>query len=191
MLDDEVIRYLEKMGFRRWTKHGFDRLYVSPHIFGVRVESMEDGTVSTTLDGRDIGRDAARKIMDGKYFIDVMTGKIGVEIESDFLAEIIRERIRNLVWKSEERVDQMEAKKIDPSFEFDWNEFFKGMDRIFPKRVRTKENLTCIWEQAARYHVDTEEMKKYVQRSINPHTGVFDREKLKALVRYNSKRRTS
>lgn len=191
MLDDEVIRYLEKMGLRRWTKHGFDRLYVSPHIFGVRVESLEDGTVSTTLDGRDIGRDTARKIMDGKYFIDVMTGKIGVEIESDFLAEIIRERIRNLVWKSEERVDQMAVKKIDPSFEFDWDEFFKGMDRIFPKRVRTKENLTRIWEQAARHHIDTEKMKKYVQRSFNPHTGVFDREKLKALVRYNSKRRTS
>ena len=70
---------------------------------------------------------------------------------------------------------------------FDFDTFLQGMNRIFPMRLRTKGNLNKIAELASIYGIDAVEMKKYVQRSINPHTGVFDQEKLKSLVFANKK----
>ena len=76
---------------------------------------------------------------------------------------------------------------IKQKYDFDFATLFKGMDRIFPVRLRTSENLDRIAEMAKIYGIDAKDMRKYVQRSTNPSTHVFDLEKLKDMVMCNRK----
>lgn len=76
---------------------------------------------------------------------------------------------------------------IKQKYDFDFATLFKGMDRIFPVRLRTSENLDRIAEIAKIYGIDAKDMRKYVQRSTNPSTHVFDLEKLKDMVMRNRK----
>lgn len=76
---------------------------------------------------------------------------------------------------------------IKQKYDFDFATLFKGMDRIFPVRLRTSENLDRIAEMAKLYGIDAKDMRKYVQRSTNPSTHVFDLEKLKDMVMRNRK----
>lgn len=76
---------------------------------------------------------------------------------------------------------------IKQKYDFDFATLFKGMDRIFPVRLRTSENLDRIGEMAKIYGIDAKDMRKYVQRSTNPSTHVFDLEKLKDMVMRNRK----
>lgn len=84
-----------------------------------------------------------------------------------------------------EKVKPTIKQKYD--FDFDFATLFKGMDRIFPVRLRTSENLDRIAEMAKIYGIDAKDMRKYVQRSTNPSTHVFDLEKLKDMVMRNRK----
>lgn len=81
--------------------------------------------------------------------------------------------------------------KVKPTkkqkYDFDFATLFKGMDRIFPVRLRTSKNLDRIAEMAKIYGIDAKDMRKYVQRSTNPSTHVFDLEKLKDMVMRNRK----
>lgn len=76
---------------------------------------------------------------------------------------------------------------IKQKYDFYFATLFKGMDRIFPVRLRTSENLDRIAEMAKIYGIDAKDMRKYVQRSTNPSTHVFDLEKLKDMVMRNRK----
>lgn len=76
---------------------------------------------------------------------------------------------------------------IKQKYDFDFATLFKGMDRIFPVRLRTSKNLDRIAEMAKIYGIDAKDMRKYVQRSTNPSTHVFDLEKLKDMVVRNRK----
>ena len=76
---------------------------------------------------------------------------------------------------------------IKQKYDFDFATLFKGMNRIFPVRLRTTENLDRIAEMAKIYGIDAKDMRKYVQRSTNPSTHVFDLEKLKDMVMRNRK----
>ena len=76
---------------------------------------------------------------------------------------------------------------IKQKYDFDFATLFKGMDRIFPVRLRTSENLDRIAEMAKIYGIDAKDMRKYVQRRTNPSTHVFDLEKLKDMVMRNRK----
>ena len=77
--------------------------------------------------------------------------------------------------------------EVIQKYDFDFATLFKGMDRIFPVRLRTSENLDRIAEMAKIYGIDAKDMRKYVQRSTNPSTHVFDLEKLKDMVMRNRK----
>ena len=76
---------------------------------------------------------------------------------------------------------------IKQKYDFDFATLLKGMDRIFPVRLRTSKNLDRIAEMAKIYGIDAKDMRKYVQRSTNPSTHVFDLEKLKDMVMRNRK----
>lgn len=67
-------------------------------------------------------------------------------------------------------------------YRFDFNAFFVGMDRIFPLRMRSKETLSRIGQLADIHGISPEDMRKYVNRSINPSTYYFDWDKLKSYV---------
>ena len=76
---------------------------------------------------------------------------------------------------------------IKQKYDFDFATLFKGMDRVFPVRYRTNENLDRIAQMARIYGIDAKDMRRYVQRSINPSTHVFDLDKLKEMVMRNRK----
>lgn len=76
---------------------------------------------------------------------------------------------------------------IKQKYDFDFATLFKGMDRVFPVRYRTNENLDRIAQMAQIYGIDAKDMRRYVQRSINPSTHVFDLDKLKEMVMRNRK----
>lgn len=72
-------------------------------------------------------------------------------------------------------------------YDFNFDVFLRGLDNIFPARLRTQENLSKIAELATIHGIDEEEMKKYVNRAVNTQTKVFDYEKLKKLVLGNQR----
>lgn len=65
---------------------------------------------------------------------------------------------------------------------FDFETFLNGMHRIFPPRLRSKQNLDLIANLANIYGIEAKEMKKYVQRSINPNTKEFSPQTLEYLL---------
>ena len=73
----------------------------------------------------------------------------------------------------------------NPMYPFDCDTFLTGMDRIFPYRLRTKENLSRIAQLASIYGISEKDMKKYVQRCIRPSTHEFNLEFLEELVSKN------
>lgn len=76
---------------------------------------------------------------------------------------------------------------IEQKYNFDFATLFKGMDRVFPVRYRTKENLDRIAQMSNVYGISAKDMRRYVQRSINPSTHVFDLKKLQGMVMSNRK----
>jgi replication initiation and membrane attachment protein len=90
---------------------------------------------------------------------------------------------------SKERTyDRIKVKK-DPlsGYNFDFERFFQGFDRVFPPRLRTTENLKLIAELASVHGISEEDMRPYVQRSINPNTHDFNKSLLKEQV-YRSRK---
>lgn len=73
------------------------------------------------------------------------------------------------------------------TYGFDFDTFFQGLNRIFPQRLRTTENLELIAQLASIHGVTAVEMRRYVQRSVNPNTFVFNKETLRNQV-YNNRR---
>ena len=73
----------------------------------------------------------------------------------------------------------------NPMYPFDFDVFLQGMERIFPYRLRTKENLSRIAQLASIYGINEKDMKKYVQRSINPNTHEFNLDQLETLTSKN------
>lgn len=65
---------------------------------------------------------------------------------------------------------------------FNFETFLEGMDRLFPPRLRTPANLLFIGELADIHGVSEEQMRRYVQRAVNPHTYTFNRDFLRKEV---------
>ena len=112
-----------------------------------------------------------------------------VDVSSDYIKVDSPLDISKLdAWNESKEIAYEKVKpSIKQKYDFDFATFFKGMDRIFPARYRTNENLNRIAEMAKIYGVSAKDMRKYVQRSINPSTHVFDLEKLKYMVMGNRK----
>lgn len=87
--------------------------------------------------------------------------------------------------KKEEMYLNLVPKEEKKEYKFDFDTFLKGADRIFPMRYRTKENLSKIADLATVHGINALDMRKYVQRSINPSTHIFDFEKVKRQVYAN------
>lgn len=62
----ENIAELEKLGFKRWTKNGMDRLYINAQALGL---DREHGT----LNGKKISNTYTRELASAKTYIDLNT----------------------------------------------------------------------------------------------------------------------
>jgi hypothetical protein len=86
MTKEEKIAKLEKLGFRRWTKAGYDRLYVGAEKLGLEVERYKSGNVCwAAWKGEQISNSKAGRMLADKTYIDVTTWTL--HSTSDILAE--------------------------------------------------------------------------------------------------------
>ena len=58
------IEALEKLGFKRWTKNGMDRMYINATALGLDTESQ-------TFNGEKISRSLCAAMMSAKTYIDL------------------------------------------------------------------------------------------------------------------------
>lgn len=76
-LTEERINELVKMGFTRWTKGNYDRLYINASTLGLDCTYYKTGNISeATFGDHSISNAEARRMKAAKTFIDVKTGKV-------------------------------------------------------------------------------------------------------------------
>lgn len=71
------IEELEELGFKRWTKGNFDRMYVNAKELGLVCWYYNTGNIkAATFQGDEISNCEARRMKASKTFIDLTTGKV-------------------------------------------------------------------------------------------------------------------
>ena len=76
-MTNEMIAKLETAGFKRWTKGGYDRLYINAGVLGLVCSYYGTGNIrSATFCGDDISNSEARRMKAAKTFIDVKTDTV-------------------------------------------------------------------------------------------------------------------
>lgn len=95
-INDQNIANLEAAGFRRWTRGRYDRLYINPKDLGADVEYYGTGNIAHMEWAEMMAYDTdeyveypygygslsnaeARRILGGKYYIDINTGRLHVD----------------------------------------------------------------------------------------------------------------
>ena len=69
------INELEALGFNRWQKAGYDRLYINAKALGMVVTYRRTGSISSSyFNGESISHAEASRMLWAKTFIDVRTG---------------------------------------------------------------------------------------------------------------------
>lgn len=71
------IEALEAKGFKRWTKAGYDRMYINASALGLNCEFYKTGNISyAEFDGSEISNSRARKMRAAKTYLDLKTGRL-------------------------------------------------------------------------------------------------------------------
>lgn len=74
---EERIEELEGLGFKRWQKAGYDRMYINATALGLEVDYYKTGNVASAyLDGEKISNRYGRELVSAKTYIDLKTGKM-------------------------------------------------------------------------------------------------------------------
>ena len=89
-MENRMIEKLEEMGFRRWTKGSYDRLYINASDLGLECTYYNTGNVKhATFKGEDISNCEARRMKASKTYINVEDGTI--HSDNDTLSEAVME----------------------------------------------------------------------------------------------------
>lgn len=73
----ERIADFEKMGFNRWTKGNFDRLYINADRLGLDCDYYKSGNIcGATFEDEHISNSEARRMKSAKTYIDIKTGRL-------------------------------------------------------------------------------------------------------------------
>lgn len=97
-MTNEMIERLVAMGCNEWKKHGYHRLYVDIESIGLKISRYNTGNISyAEFDGEKISNCEARRILNGKYYIDVETGKVSIVNGTSGHRSVIKERIEEMV----------------------------------------------------------------------------------------------
>ena len=70
----DKIRLLAGMGFKRWQKGNFDRLYINAEDLGLEMEYLGPGIMAATLCGEEIEPKDAQNLRYAKTYIDLNNG---------------------------------------------------------------------------------------------------------------------
>lgn len=83
----------------------------------------------------------------------------------------------------EEAFVQMRPQPSDQQLPFRFDVFLQGLERRFPARLQTPQNMRLIAELALAHGLSEVQMRRLVNQCINPRTGVFNTELLRKKVR--------
>lgn len=73
----ERIEELEARGFRRWTKNGMDRLYISATDLGLECRYYKTGNISyAAWNGEEISHSEGGRMKNAKTYIDLTDGTL-------------------------------------------------------------------------------------------------------------------
>lgn len=76
-MTQERIEQLEALGFKRWTKGAYDRLYINAGTLGLVCAYYNTGNVkSAEFNGEYVSNCEARRMKAAKTFIDIKTGRL-------------------------------------------------------------------------------------------------------------------
>lgn len=76
-MTQEQISKLETIGFKRWTKGEYDRLYINASALGLECEYYKTGNVSSAeFRGKWISNCEAKRMKAAKTFINIKDGKV-------------------------------------------------------------------------------------------------------------------
>ncbi len=90
-----IVEKLTKVGFKRWTKNGMDRMYINANRLGLEVEYYKTGNVAhAEWEGEKISNCAARRIMNNKTYFDLADNTL------HSTSEMLLEAARNLLDKA-------------------------------------------------------------------------------------------
>lgn len=88
----ENIVELEKLGFKRWTKNGMDRMYINARELGLTCTYYKTGNISSAMFGdEDISNSEGYRLKAAKTYIDLKQARI--VSDSARLAEKVAEII--------------------------------------------------------------------------------------------------
>lgn len=77
---EKQIAALEEAGAKRWTKGGYDRLYINATSIGAEISYYKTGNVSSARwMGENVSNADGRRLLGSKIYIDVKTGKLDVK----------------------------------------------------------------------------------------------------------------
>jgi hypothetical protein len=91
-MTENMIAKLEALGFKRWQKGSFDRLYINASDLGLVCSYYNTGNIrSAEFQGEHISNCSARKLKFAKTFIDVKSGRL--YSDHDWLRDAAQELI--------------------------------------------------------------------------------------------------
>lgn len=91
--------------------------------------------------------------------------------------------LENWTSKKEEALDKTQIHiPSNTTYPFDFNVLFKGMERVIPQRLRTRQNLERIYDLARIFGIDEKNMRRYLSLSIDPQKTKIDFEGLRNKV---------
>ena len=77
MLNEKIIKALEKKGFNRWTKGTIDRLYINAEMLGLKLDYYKTGNIcSASYRGEYISNNHAREMKAAKTYVDITDGTV-------------------------------------------------------------------------------------------------------------------
>lgn len=92
-------------------------------------------------------------------------------------------------WSQEKEIVLQKEKPapIRNQYPFDWNDFFKGMQRTFPERLRTESNKARISMLAGVYGMNEKQMRRFVARYINDSKSAIDFDRLENDLQFTNR----
>ena len=110
MVKETIVAQLVEFGGNRWGKGKIDRIYFSPKSLGVDIATRNfsewetfDGESEAMLNpGTRISKRDSADFEQGKFFLDIASGKVGIKTARDFFwGDFVEIRIQHLIRKAE------------------------------------------------------------------------------------------
>ena len=97
-MEQTRIEALEKMGFKRWTKGDYDRLYLDAwKVKGVETHWQKNGKKLIAIDGEELSYTKTAEVQYAKIYIDVKTEELVVDCRTTWIQAKLEELVKTMI----------------------------------------------------------------------------------------------